>query len=196
MRSTKQSFFHILILICGDVQPCPGPGYSNRNIRELTSLLHSRGIKIFPQNLRGLLGNLAHVSALLRSSPSMDILTLSETHLEAQNELAEAARNMPGYSFISRPRKSVIGGGVAAYIGDGIVWDQRHDLENDNIEAIWIEIRPKHSKSFLAGIMYRPPDSSKYICKDFNVHLNSMLSKVSENSQETILLEDLNANFL
>ena len=105
---------------------------------------------------------------------------------------------IPGYSFVNRPRKSGKGGGVAAYIGDGIVWDRRHDVknENDNIEAIWIELRPKHSKSFLVGIMYRPPDSSKYLCKDFNVHLNSMLSKVSENSQEIILLGDLNVNFL
>ena len=126
----------------------------------------------------------------------MDILTLSETHLEAHNELAEAACNIPGYSFISRPRKSGKGQGVAAYIFDDIVWDRRHDLENDNIEAIWIELRPKYLKSFLLGIINRPPDSSKYLCKDFNVHLNSMLSKVSENMQETILPGDLNVNLL
>ena len=77
---------------------------------------------MFHQNVRGLLGNLAHVSTLLQSSPGMDILTLSETHLEVQNELADAACNIPGYSFISRPRKSAKGGGVAAYIGDHIVW--------------------------------------------------------------------------
>lgn len=44
--------------------------------------------------------------------------------------------------------------------------------------------------------MYRPSDSSKYLSKDFNVHLNEMLSKASEKSQETILLGDLNVNFL
>ena len=69
-------------------------------------------------------------------------------------------------------------------------------MENENIEAIWLEIRPKHSKSFLVRIMYRPPDSSKYLSKDFNIHLNSTLSKVSEKSQETILMGDLNVNFL
>ena len=48
------------------------------------------------------------------------------------------------------------GGGVGAYIVDGVRWDWRHDLENDNLEAIWLEIRPKHSQDFLVGIMYRP----------------------------------------
>ena len=126
----------------------------------------------------------------------MDILTLSETHHEAKNELAEAACNIRGYSFISHPRKSGKGGGVAAYNGNGIIWDRRYDLDNDNNEAIWIENRPKHSKIFLVGIMYRPPDSSKHLCKDFNIYLNSMLSKISETSQETIQLGDLNVKFL
>ena len=126
----------------------------------------------------------------------MDILTLSETHLEEKNELVEASCSMPGYSFVSRPRKSGKGGGVAAYIKDGMIWNRRQDLETDSIEAIWIEIRPKHSKAFLVGVMYRPPVSSKHLSKDFDIKLHSMLSTISESSQETILLGDLKANFL
>ena len=45
-------------------------------------------------------------------------------------------------------------------------------------------------------IVFLPPDSSKYLSKDFNNHLNSMLSKVSQKSHETILMGDLNVNFL
>ena len=137
---------------------------------------------MFHQNVRGLFGNLGHVSELLQSFPGIDILSLSETHIEAGLEQEEAIYDMPGYSFISRPRRSGKGGGVGAYNVDGIGWDRRHDLENDNTEAIWLEIRPKDSKTFLVGIMYRPPDSSKYLSKDFNIHLNNMLSKVSERS--------------
>eukprot|EP00795_Rhopilema_esculentum_P007243 gene7243-12925_t len=182
--------------MCGDVEQCPGPGNFRRNISELTSLTNNKGMKIFHQNVRGLFGNLGHVSELLQSFPGIDILSLSETHIEAGFEQEEAIYDVPGYSFINRSRKFGKGGGVGAYIGDGVVWDRRYDLENDNIEAIWIEIWPKHSKSFLVGIMYRPPDSSKYLSKDFNNHLNSMLSKVSEKSQEKILMGDLNVNFL
>ena len=69
-------------------------------------------------------------------------------------------------------------------------------MENENIEAIWLEVRPSHSNSFLLCMMYRPPESSKYLSKDFNTHLHEMLAKASEKSQETILLGDLNVDFL
>ena len=44
--------------------------------------------------------------------------------------------------------------------------------------------------------MYRPPDSSKYLGKDFVSHLNGMLSKLLENSKEIILMGDFNVAFL
>ena len=196
IRSSRQSFFNILILMCGDVQSCPGPGNCTRNIQELDSLIKTRGIKIFHQNARGLSGNYGHVAELLQSFPGLHILSLSETHIEARSSQEEGVFDIPGYSFISRPRKSGKGGGVGAYILDGISWDRRDDMENENVEAIWLEIRPSHSISFLLCIMYRPPESSKYLSKDFNVHLHEMLAKASEKSQETILLGDLNVNFL
>ena len=46
------------------------------------------------------------------------------------------------------------------------------------------------------GVMYRPPVSSKHLSKDFDNQLHSMHSTISESSQETTLLGDLNANFL
>ena len=182
--------------MCGDVQACPGPGNCTRNLQELNSLIKTRGIKISHQNARGLSGNFGHVAELLQSFPGMHILSLSETHIEARSDQEDGVYDIPGYSFISRPRKSGKGGGVGAYILDGISWDRRDDLENENIEAIWLEVRPSHSNSFLLCIMYRPPESFKYLSKDFNTHLHEMLAKASEKSQETILLGDLNVDFL
>ena len=126
----------------------------------------------------------------------MHILSLSETHIEARSSMEDGVYDIPGYSFINRPRKSDKGGGVGAYILDGIIWGRQDDLENENVEAIWLEIRPIHSNSFLVCIMYRPPESSKYLSKDFNVHLHEMLVKAFDKTQETILLGDLNVNFL
>eukprot|EP00795_Rhopilema_esculentum_P001269 gene1268-15649_t len=77
---------------------------------------------------------------------------LQEVSLE---QVPCSSRGIAGTSTMFFKRKSGKGGGVGAYIGDGVVWDRRYDLDNNNIEAIWIEIRPKHSKSFLVGI--RPP---------------------------------------
>ena len=82
-------------------------------------------------------------------------------------------------TLISRPRLSGKGGGVGVCITDGIRWDRRFDLESEKIESVWLEIRPRRSKNFLLGYMYRPPESSKYLGKDFVNHLNGMLSKLS-----------------
>ena len=157
IRSSRQSFFNILILMWGDVQSCPGPGNCTRTIQEMDSLTKTRGIKLFHQNARGLIGNYGHFAELLQSFPGMHILSLSETHIEARSNQEDGVYDISGYSFISRPRKSGKGGGVGAYILDGISWDRRGDLENVNVEAIWLEIRPGYSSSFLLCIMYRPP---------------------------------------
>ncbi|CAB4032074.1 Hypothetical predicted protein, partial [Paramuricea clavata] len=81
-------------------------------------------------------------------------------------------------------------------MGYGLIWDRRLDLENEKIEVVWFEIRPKSSKGILIASVYRPPDSSKHLNKDFNELFNSMLTKAMSESKETILLGDMNANFL
>ena len=79
---------------------------------------------------------------------------------------------------------------------DGISWECRLDLENKDIEVLWIEICPKCSKGILIASVYCPPDSSKHLHKDFNKLFDSMLTKAMIELKETILLGDMNANFL
>ena len=45
VRASKQSLITILILMCGDIHPCPGPG-NDRNVPELNVLLQDRGMKL------------------------------------------------------------------------------------------------------------------------------------------------------
>ena len=95
---------------------------------------------------------------------------------------------IPGYSFVNKPRKSGKGGGVAVYISDRLTFNRRFDLKNDEIECIWLEMKPRKSSSYLIGVIYRPPDSSKHLPKDFNNSFEEMLKKVCESSLETMLL--------
>ena len=78
-----------------------------------------------------------------------------------------------GYSFISKPRKSAKGGGVGAYISSSVPYHRRLDLELDDIECLWIEVLFPKSKGFLIGFIYRPPDSSKHLSKNFTCKLES-----------------------
>ena len=46
------------------------------------------------------------------------------------------------------------------------------------------------------GVMYHPPDDSKYLGKDFIIHLNGILSKLPKTLDDIMLKGDLNANLL
>ena len=52
--------------------------------------------------------------------------------------------------------------------------------------SIWIEIDILKGKNFLVGCIYRPPESSLYLPKDFNTHLSEMVTKVSNTNLEII----------
>ena len=82
------------------------------------------------------------------------------------------------------------------YVSDDLKWKRRTDLERDELECIWVEIDIFKGKNFLVGCIYRPPDSSSYLRKDFNKQLNDMLTKVNIDSVETFLLGDINTNYL
>ena len=148
--------------------------------------------------MRGLSSNLDHIAELLKSFPNMDVLTLSKTHLQQgkTDENPEALYSIPGYSFVNKPRKSGKGGGVAAYISDKLTYNRRLDLENDELECIWLEMKPIKSSSYLIGIIYRPPASSKHLPKNVNDSFDEMLKKSCESSLETILMGDVNVNYL
>ena len=81
------------------------------------------------------------------------------------------------------------------YISNNLKWIRRNDLEDLNLECIWIEIFPENAKSILLGTIYRPPDSSKYLHKSFNEHFENMLSTVISESKESILMGDMNIDY-
>ena len=108
---------------------------------------------------------------------------------------SEAEVQIEGYTFIAKSRDSGQGGGVGVYISSSIPFQRRMDLEQEDVECIWIETLFPKTKCFLVGIIYRPPDSSKYLCVNFNCKFESVLSTVSAENKECILLGDINCNF-
>jgi hypothetical protein len=69
-------------------------------------------------------------------------------------------------------------------------------LEVDGLEIIWIEVFVKRAKSLLFGIAYKPPESSKYVDKNFAEKLDSVLTIISLENKETIFTGDLNCNYM
>ena len=115
----SSSFVSVLLILSGDIELNPGP----RSMPELTKLLRCKGIKIFHQNVRGLFPNIINIRALIHDFRIMDIITLSETHINTKscNNNVELY-SIPGYAFIHRNRKIGTHGGVGIYISDRLKW--------------------------------------------------------------------------
>ena len=180
----------VLLLLAGDIETCPGPeSLSTSEFKQETLL---KGLKVGHQNIRGLEANFESFEQFLREN-DLDVVGLSETHLCDSNITKNL--KVKGYDLKKRNRTSGPNGGVCFYVKDGISFKERSDLSHDIIENIYIEISIKKSKPLIVGCFYRPPDSSKYLSKDFNDHLIQNIDKISRENKEMIIMGDFNIDY-
>jgi hypothetical protein len=125
---------------------------------------------------------------------NIHILGITESH--ANKHLLDDQVSVTDYSLVQKDRESRQGGGFCCYIRNYINWQRRTDLEIDGIECLWIEILIQNAKSFLFGIIYRPPDSSLYIDKDFAVKFSDIIESTVCENKEVILCGDVICNYL
>lgn len=66
-------------------------------------------------------------------------------------------------------------------------------MENEDLEIVWFEVCPfKSKRSVIIGSIYRPPS---YL-KDDDAKLEANIEKVHLLNKETIILSDINIDFL
>ena len=75
-------------------------------------------------------------------------------------------------------------------------YEGRKNLEIKGIEAIWIEVSFTNANPILICVMYRTPDSSENLDKNFLTYFDNMIETVDYENRETILTGDLNWNYL
>ena len=150
VKSTKPSYVCLLLLMCGDIDQCPGPP-----IPELSNLSKNKGTKMLHQNIRGLFNKIPDIQIILYEFNS-HVLTLSQTHINSNNYNDEdSLYDILEYDFIKKNRIKGPDGGVAMFISNTLKWQGRYDLERDGLESIWIEIFPHNAKSFLLSTLFR-----------------------------------------
>ena len=155
---------------------------------QLNKFLKGRGFKIFHQNVDGLLDKVEEVQLLLEETrKDIHILGISETHLNA--DISDSQASVQDYTFVRKDRAKGTWGGVGCYIRNDIHWQRREDLEQKGTEAMWIEILVKNSKSFLVCIIYRPPDSSKYLDRNFEEKFDDMITTTMAETKKPLLQE-------
>ena len=166
-KYSNKSVIYLLLLLCGNIETCPGP---TQPYTGLQGFLATKGFFVLNQNIRGIEGKKDLVADFLFNN-KVNIFSLSETFLSHKNFTDV---EIGGYGFKYKNRKQ-IGGGVGAYIREGIPYTRRKDLECDNLEMMWLEIFFKNAKKFLIAVLYRPPDSSKHQSKNFVETLSNKL---------------------
>ena len=98
--------------------------------------------------------------------------------------------NIDGYE-LPRSDRNRHGGGVACCIWNDISFNVRGDSSSE-IENIFLDIFLPKTKPILIGILYRPPDQSRFLDK-----LSTTISKTScFDNQEVYILGDLNINLI
>lgn len=170
---------HMLLMLCGDVHPNPGPSTWQSSL----SICHAN-----IRSIRGL-DKFSEISCELQGK--FDIITFSETWLSNKDKSSDYS--MAGYQApFRRDRADNSGyGGVMAYVSSNVGCKRREDLESPNFEGMWLEILAKNEKLFLL-VIYRTESSTTV---DFWQDLQGDIGNVrSLYNPKIMLIGDLNAD--
>jgi hypothetical protein len=108
----------------------------------------SKGFKIAHINIQSLRYKVDHIRVLLDLN-QIYILCMTETWLDSN--ISNNEIHIDGYNIIRLDRSHMQHGGILYYIKDGIVFKERSDLQDSNIEALWIELNLPYTKPILLG---------------------------------------------
>ena len=182
-------------LMCNTQSNITDSDNDNNNMFErLISYIKPRGIKILHQNVNGIISKMEKLKILLgETHKNIHILGITETKLN--KDIFDTEISINNYITVRKDRRSGPGGGVCIYIRDDLNWHRRYDLECHENEAIWIELFIKHSKSILVNVTYRPPESSRYLDRNFNSKFHDTITTVLAEDKEVIMSGDFNCNY-
>ena len=126
------------------------------------------------------------------SCSKVDVLIINESKLDStihDNELY-----LPGFEVVRRDRRvnGRKGGGVCIYPSTNLNFRIRGDLNNDNLECLFVEISMPRNTGFVVGTWYRPPGSPIELFNEFE----KLIDKIDAENKELYLLGDVNCNLL
>ena len=113
---------------------------------------------------------------------------MNETKVD--DSFADNDLEIKDFVFYGKDR-SIHGGGVATYLHKSIQYNLRQDLNDFDSEIIAVELRLPPVKPIVIITLYLPEG----LVEVFN-GIETMVSKISEEKKEFILMGDLNCNLL
>ena len=175
-------FFHMLLLLSGDIHPNPGP--HETHIGKMWEPFEKRGLHLLHININSLLSKIDELRSII-SKTNPAILGVTETKLD--NSIQDSEIHIENYVLI-RCDRNRNGGGVACYVRNDINFNHKTVFSSE-IENIFIDIILPKSKPFTVGIFYRPPN--KYNFLDL---INEDFNKLNTENNDIFILGDMNIN--
>ncbi len=162
-----------------------------RDINKPLDRLYRKGLSIAHINVNGILHKhrINELKIQLHNKP-IDILAISETKVNAT--ILDDRLEIDGYKLYRHDRLSDRGGGVALYIKEdpSMIFKERPELRNNDIECLVCEIFLPKTKPFLIGTFYRPPQSTVSWIHKFE----TMTDLITLEDKETIFQGDFNVD--
>ena len=126
------------------------------------------------------------------TNSKIDILAINDTKLDSS--IRDSEISLPVFEVVRRdcPVNGRYSGGVCIYFQNNINYHERHDLSDNQLECLVIEITRPHSRPFLVSTWYRPPSSSQDIFNRFEI----LVDKIDSENNDFYLLGDLNCDML
>ena len=138
-------------------------------------------------NINSLLSKIDELWEIARKTRAT-VISITESKLDGS--VLDGEINIDGYKLV-RSDWNRHGGGVVCYIRSDISFNVRGDFSSE-IENIFFDILLPKTKPILIGILYRPPEQSKFLD-----NLSTSISQTcSFNEQEVYILGDLNINLI
>ena len=145
----------------------------------------NKGLHIIHINSRSVIHKIEEIK-ILSYKVKAAVICVTETWLD--ESVTNSEIEIKGYQVIRKDRNRS-GGGVCMYINTNLAFNQRNDLETDELEALWCEILLPKTKPIVVGCCYRPPKQNKFLER-----MEENISKLCYDS-ETIILGDMNICF-
>ena len=137
-------------------------------------------------NINSLLSKIDELREIARKTRAT-VIGITESKLDGS--VLDGEINIDGYELV-RSDRNRHGGGVARYIRNDISFSVRGDFSSE-IENIFFDILLPKTKPILIGIIYRPPDQSKFLD-----NLSTSISQTcSFNEQEVYILGERKKEF-
>ena len=122
----------------------------------------------------------------------IDILSINETKLDST--VHDSDVYIPGFEIVRKDRRinGRKGGGVCIYLRTNLNYRIRDDLNNDELECLFVEISKPWSTLFLVGTWYRSPSSPPDLFGEFE----KIIAKIGAENKDLYILGDVNCNFV